>query len=535
MAVYGPRLHSQISVMTASLAARLDLALQDLPRVYPGPGGGVAVLREGEVLVRHAWGFANAERRIPFTPRTLFRVCSITKQFTCALVLDAFPDPTVLDRDVRGRLPELEAAAPSALHLCHNQSGLRDYWALAMLHGAPAESAFGEVEAARVISSAKTLQFQAGTRYSYCNQNFRLLSDIVEARTERTFANLLRTRIFEPLGMEQAFLAADTRAMPDGTEGYEGAPANGFRPAVNRILWAGDAGLGASLDDMIAWERHIDSCRDDPASLYRRLSAAVRFDDGAPAAYGFGLNRRREFGHAASGHGGALRGWRSHRMYLPQLRISIVVMFNHLSDAYAAAVNLLAAALGETPAPAEYAPDPDWLGAYLEPETGLCVRIDRASPHQVRLRFGHAAERLDLQSDGSAASGGLRLYRAGDAVWMTRPQDNQFTRLSPIDTADAAGLDAAGLYRCDELDANLSVVDAGGALYGGFSGFLGQGRMELLAPIGRDVWALPCPRALDHTPPGDWTLAFQREASGRIHSVEVGCWLARGLTYRRTA
>jgi D-aminopeptidase len=58
--------------------------------------------------------------------------------------------------------------------------------------------------------------------------------------------------------------------------------------------------------------------------------------------------------------------------------------------------------------------------------------------------------------------------------------------------------------------------------------------MELLEPIGRDMWALPCARALDHTPPGDWTLAFARDGE-RATSVRVGCWLARGLTYVRCA
>jgi D-aminopeptidase len=70
-------------------------------------------------------------------------------------------------------------------------------------------------------------------------------------------------------------------------------------------------------------------------------------------------------------------------------------------------------------------------------------------------------------------------------------------------------------------------------VYGGFSGFLGRGRMELLDPIGPDLWALPCPRALDHTPPGDWTLSFRRDPSGRVDGVDIGCWLARRLPYAR--
>jgi D-aminopeptidase len=520
--------------MTTAPSAGLDRALETLPRLYPGPGGAVAVLRDGAVLVRHAWGWANAERRIPFTPRTLFRMCSVTKQFTCGLVLDAFPDPSVLDNDIRARLPLLEGVAPGALHLCHNQSGLRDYWAVAMLHGSPAEAPFGEVEAARVIAGTRTLHFAPGTRFSYVNQNFRILSDILEARSGRSLGELLRARIFEPAGMASAFLAADTRAMPDGTEGYEGTQAGGFRAAENRILWTGDAGLGASLDDMIAWERHIDATRDDPASLYRRLSAPVGFADGNAATYGFGLSRSNEFGRPISGHGGALRGWRCHRLTVPAERVSVIVMFNHLSDARSAALDLLAAVLGEVrPKPDATLPPPGWLGAYSEPETGLAVRVDAAAG-QIRLRYGHTAEQLDLQPDGSAsAASGTRLRHGDGGLWMDRPQENQSSKLRPRDGTPTS--DIAGRYRCAELETELTVSGTGGALYGGFSGFLGQGRMELLDPVGPDVWALPCPRALDHTPPGDWTLSFRRGAAGRVEGVEIGCWLARGLSYARVA
>ena len=514
----------------------LDRVATAVPRRFPGPGGAIAVLRDGAVLLRHSWGWANSERRIPFTPKSLYRMCSITKQFTCAVVLDAFPDPSVLDGDVRDRLPLLSEVAPGARHLCHNQSGLRDYWAVAMLLGSPVEAPFGDHEARQVIAATRSLQFEPGTRFSYVNQNFRLLSDIVQDRTGRGFAALLRSRIFGPAGMDSALLAADTSSMPDGTVGYEGTQATGFRAAENRILWTGDAGLGASLDDMIAWERHIDATRDDAASLYQRLSAPVAFADGAAAPYGFGLGRSTEFGRFVTGHGGALRGWRSHRLYVPSERVSVVVLFNHLSDARTAALDLLGAALGEDP-PAPVAadlPHPAWLGAYVEPETGLSVRIDPAGDGQVRLRFGHGGELLRLWPDGLAGGDhGTRLRLAADGLWMDRPQENFSTRLRSCDAVGAT--DVAGRYHCAELEAGLSVVETGGVLYGAFSGFLGQGRMELLDPVGADVWALPCPRALDQTPPGDWTLAFRRDAAGRVVGVTVGCWLARGLAYELVA
>jgi D-aminopeptidase len=514
----------------STIATRLEDAVKNLPSAFPGPGGAIAVLREGEVLVRHAWGFANAERRIPFTPQTLFRMCSITKQFTCGVVLSAFPDPSVLDADIKTRLPRLEEPAPSALHLCHNQSGLRDYWAVAMLHGAPVESPFGDAEAAHVIGGTRTLHFAPGQHYSYVNQNFRLLSDIAQARTGRSFAELLRTRMFEPAGMEGAILAADTRAMPDGTEGYEGTAASGFRAAENRVLWTGDAGLGARLDDMIAWERHIDATRDDPDSIYAKLSAPVTFADGAAAEYGFGLGRRAVFGRAATGHGGALRGWRSQRMNLPAERISVVVMFNHMADTNAAARALLAAVFdAPTPATAAVTP-PDWIGAYFAPLTGLAARVEMHDG-KIRLTYGHGPELLDLQSDGSATDGVTRLRPSPGGLWMDRPAENVSTQLIPA--TGGAAPDIAGRYRCAELDAELSITNSGGVLYGAFSGFLGQGRMEALTPVGADLWTLPCPRALDHTPPGDWTLRISRDGASRPDAIHVGCWLARRLRYDR--
>jgi D-aminopeptidase len=511
----------------STIATRLEAAVKTFPSTFPGPGGAIAVLREGQILIRHAWGFANAERRIPFTPQTLFRMCSITKQFTCGVILSAFPDPTILDADVKALLPRLEPPAPGVLDLCHNQSGLRDYWAVAMLHGAPVESPFGDAEAARLISGTRTLQFAPGQHYSYVNQNFRILSDIAQARTGRSFAALLRTEIFEPAGMASAILAADTRAMPDGTEGYEGNVAAGFRAAENRVLWTGDAGLGASLDDMIAWERHIDVTRDNPASIYAKLSAPVTFADGNPAEYGFGLNRRPLFGRAATGHGGALRGWRSQRMYLPAERLSVVVMFNHMADAGAAAKILAAAVLDEAvPAPAA-PPPPDWLGAYFVPQTGLAARLDRLGD-KLRLTYGHGPEFLDVQPNGTATDGNVLLRPGPNGLWMDRPAENVSAPLIPATGTPVPEI--AGRYTCAALEAELTITDSGGVLYGAFSGFLGQGRMEALNPIAADLWTLPCPRALDHTPPGDWTLHVS--GPGTIH---VGCWLARGLRYERAA
>jgi D-aminopeptidase len=521
--------------MSDEAAARLARYVRALPAAFPGPGGAIAVLRRGDVLVRHAWGYANAERRLAFTPRSLVRICSVTKHLVCAALLATRPDPETLTPALRARLPRLAGPLPTIAQLCHNQSGLRDYWAVAMLLGAGAEDPFGEAEAVRLIAGTRSTQFAPGTRYSYCNQNFRLLGDLLAEATGRSLAELLRHYVFAPAGMESALLAADTRAMPDGTEGYEGSVATGFRPAVNRIHWTGDAGIGASLDDMIAWERQIDATRDDPGSLPARLAAPVAFADGRPAAYGFGLDRPMAFARALTAHSGALRGWRSHRLHLAAERVSVVVLFNHDGDAQAAARGALAALLdARDPVPDPRRVAPDLLGIWREPETGLAVRVEPGAPGMLALRFGPAPDRLLLRDDGSAAAPRVTLRRDGDRLVMERPAENLRTRLASVAATPPTAADGlAGLYRCAELDAALVVADAGGVLHAACAGPLGQGRMEALTPLGEDLWAMPCPRALDVAPPGDWTLAVRRDGAGAITGLAVGCWLARNLAYER--
>jgi D-aminopeptidase len=514
-----------------SVLTNLDNALSRLPQTYAGAGGAVAVLKDGETLVRHAWGFADLERRLPFTPQTLFRICSISKQFTCGLMLDQNPDPLVLNDAILARMPLLQGVAPTALHLAHNQSGLRDYWATAMLCGSPVEAPFDEAQARHLIGLASSLQFTPGTQYSYCNQNFRLLGDVVAERAGREFSELLRTRIFDRAGMPTALLCADTSVMPDGTVGYEGTLEAGFRPAVNRVHWTGDAGIGASLDDMIAWERHIDATRDDPSSLYQRQSAPNRFADGAVARYAFGLGQVEMLGIKGTGHGGGLRGWRSIRFYLPSERISVVVLFNHMADPRAAALDVLAQMV---PTPTKSGPGGSatpWEGRYQEPETGLVVRLEPARDQSVNLYFaGISPETLSLGRDDEAHGGNVVLLRTADGIRMERRGDNLFSVLTPV-TGEAA-LDVGGVFHSDEYAADFTCVSDAGGVFGAFCGYLGAGFMQPMVPVGEDLWRLPMPRALDHSPPGDWTIQFVR-GDGAIIAAEIGCWLARRVMFTR--
>src|SRR5690606_5755953 len=271
---------SQIDISALEAFVRL------IPNNYKGPGGAVAVIKDVEVVLRHAWGFADLQARLPMTAQTRMPICSISKQFTCAVLLDAVGEPEMLDDALAAYLSRFVVPRPTVRDLCNNQSGLRDYWALTVLCGADPEGVFLPEQAQKLLKGMQRTHFAPGTHYSYCNGNFRILADLIEAHTGRSLIELLSERIFAPAGMKTAELIPATAACRVCV-GYEGDSERGFLPATNRIHWTGDAGICASLDDMIAWEQFIDANRNDPNGIYQRLSAPQNFRDGSAAPYGF--------------------------------------------------------------------------------------------------------------------------------------------------------------------------------------------------------------------------------------------------------
>ena len=517
--------------MASINSSALNAALDALPKRFPGPGGVAAIVNEGKVVAARAWGYANLDTAQVMTVETRLPICSISKQFTCQVLLATAGDVERLDQQIATYLPSFSGKLPTVRQLCHNQSGLRDYWALTVLQGALAEQRFRREDALPLLARMKTGHFSPGAHYSYCNCNFRILSEIIEADTGEDLEALYRKHVWEPAGMRTAVLTSDTSRPEDGVVGYEGCEAVGFFPASNAIFWIGDAGISMSLNDMLNYEAWIDATRDDETSLYRRISEQPFFSDGSKAYYGYGLAHESIAGHAFTGHGGALRGFRAQRFNSREGRLSVVVMFNHECNAHAAAESLIRAALNDADSAAGHIPD-GWDGQWIGPD-GLLARIESARTSAM-LSYATTPDTLKLAADGTLGTSGVQVQKSGDNLLMRRSGDNTVATLSPladVNAADGSGL--SGRYYSKELDATMNITSHGGGVYANFSGMLGTGRMERMAPAGKDVWTLATRRSMDAPAPGDWTLVVRRDNQGHIARLQLSCWLARGLEYER--
>ena len=199
------------------------------------------------------------------------------------------------------------------------------------------------------------------------------------------------------------------------------------------------------------------------------MSVPIGFSDGNPARYGYGLARFEVAGMAATGHGGALRGWRSFRCYVPHARLSVVVLFNHSQDARAAAMAIAQAAIdptgSATPPPTHPAMASSWRGAFVEPETDLLVRLEPNRDGRVMLHFGQSAETLAPYPNSTLVGPQSVLELRGEDVFMRRPGDNiaGYLRRPPQELAGQRnGL--SGRYHCDEYDADFTCAEGTGTV-----------------------------------------------------------------------
>ncbi|MGN0934341.1 D-aminopeptidase [Falsigemmobacter intermedius] len=518
--------------MTRLSLSAAEAALNALPQSLRGPGGAAAILHEGRVVAERVWGYANLETGQPMTAETRIPLCSISKQFTCMVMLAACDSPEALDDLLPAHLPNFKGELPKVRDLANNQSGLRDYWAQTVLMGAKAEQFFAPEDATRTFAYLQSSHFAPGTRYSYNNGNFRLIADLIEAKTGESFADLLSRHVLVPAGMEGAFLASDTRSPPDGLAGYEGTEETGYLPAENGVWWMGDAGMAASLRDMCSYEAWIDATRDDPEALYNRAATPQQFRDGTPAHYGFGLQHHQIAGDLFTGHGGALRGFRAFRMAGRESRFSVVVLLNHHGDAHGAAHAIARAALGVTPAEAQPV-GAEMAGQWYCEETGLIARLEPQGT-RARLHFGTGADDLAGQADGSVAGGFVKVARDGADLVMARGLENYAARLTPLPRdLNTSPEDLAGRWICEEIGSEMEITTQGGMGYAVFKGPLGTGRPELIRPAAKDHWQLITRRSLDAPAPGDWTMKLIRDAKGAPEAIRLSVWLARNLIWRK--
>jgi CubicO group peptidase (beta-lactamase class C family) len=294
------------------------------------PGAAVIVTRKGQALFRKGYGMADLELQVPIEPDMVFRLGSVTKQFTAVAILMleeegklSVSDPItkfLTDYPTQGQTITVE-------HLLTHTSGIRSY--TEMPEWLPQWRKDFTLSELIDFFKNQPMDFAPDERWLYDNSGYILLGAIIEKASGQSYEDFIRTKIFEPLGMKHSYYDHTERIIPKRVKGYE-RTSSGFQNAAYLSMTQPYAAgsLASSVDDLALWDSALWSNKLlKPESLAKAHKAHV-LKTGRVTGYGYGWAIGTYEGHRTVEHGGGINGFATYALSLPDDRVFVAILTN---------------------------------------------------------------------------------------------------------------------------------------------------------------------------------------------------------------
>jgi len=319
----------------SATTAAVDAAIQRVLAEDGTPSASIAVVLNGKLAYAAAYGYANLSRRIPATTDTRYQLASISKTLTATALLHLEQDGKLsLDAPISRWLPGVtDADRVTVRELLTHTAGFPDHYPQTYPAGPRARPTTPDAIIAEW--GHHPLLFMPGSKFRYSNLNYVMAGRIAEKAAHKPLFALMKTRIFEPLGMT-ATIDLDTvdRNTPDVATGY-------IRPALAALQSAPEEGRGWSFGCGQVVTTASDLARWDQAFLAGKLLASkqaqeeitpARLAGGATSDYALGLFLSKKGGRTVYYHIGQGLGFLAINRIYPTEHAAIIVLTNDSSS-----------------------------------------------------------------------------------------------------------------------------------------------------------------------------------------------------------
>ena len=275
--------------------------------------GAALVARQGEVLYRGALGFADAETGQLNTPETRFKLGSVHKQMSAALILTLARDGLI---DLNGSLCQGIPECPDSLADVTYHQVLTHSSGIGELTDAEGMQIHSNADALRIIGDKKRL-FEPGQDWSYSNTAYSLFTATPEMIMGKPLGELEQERLYEVVGMDNT-----------GFDGFDGPPAGSAIGYSADGSPSGDpVGNWSTVDDLWAWHRALLAGDPIPSDLIALMEKShVQVDD--TLGYGYGVEVRETYGRREISHRGGTEGFSTYLIRFPDDDVVIILLSN---------------------------------------------------------------------------------------------------------------------------------------------------------------------------------------------------------------
>jgi CubicO group peptidase (beta-lactamase class C family)/uncharacterized protein YneR len=314
---------------TATLAKKIDAVMSETYK--PGePGAAIIVRKDGQPIFRKGYGQADLELGVAIEPDMIFRLGSITKQFTSlAILMLAERGRLGLQDEITKFLPDYptQGRRITVEHLLTHTSGIQSY--TDMPEWLPLWRKDFSLPELIDLFKNKPMRFEPGERWAYNNSGYILLGAIIEKVSGRTYEQFLDEEIFKPLRMSHSYYGSAERIIPRRIPGYQRGR-NGFvnAPYLSMTQPYAAGSLLSNVDDLAVWSDAVFSGKLVKKQWLEKALTPYRLKDGELTGYGYGWFITDFGGHRSVEHGGGINGFTSYEMTLPEDKIFLAILTN---------------------------------------------------------------------------------------------------------------------------------------------------------------------------------------------------------------
>jgi D-alanyl-D-alanine carboxypeptidase len=310
----GAHAHADTSAFAALVQTYADGAFTD---------GVVLMARRGRPVFEMAVGFADRARKVRSQMRTVFRIGSITKQFTAAAVLKLADEGKLsVDDRVTRFIPEAPASwrDVTVRHLLEHTSGIPNFNAVL---GDKADAWTGKTPK-DVIDLVHDLPLEGapGTTFKYDNTGYVLLGLIVERAGGERLDVFLRERVFKPLQMTHTGFASDAPPLHSAVGNLQDHGRWVTTPWMSNVRASGAGAIYSTAGDLLKWEDALFSGR-----VLSTTSTKAMFTDWGHG-FGYGFVADKVAGHSAWWHNGHGPGFGAVVYRVPDIDLTVIVLSN---------------------------------------------------------------------------------------------------------------------------------------------------------------------------------------------------------------
>lgn len=297
------------------------------------PGCVVLVAKKGKVIYQKAFGSANIELNVPMQPEMIFRLGSITKQYTSVAILQLLEQGKISLKD---SIQKYVKDYPDKGHtitienLLTHTSGIKEYQAINDTTPNGERKDYTPKQGVDFFKK-ESLVFEPGTQFQYSNSNYFLLGYIIELATGKSYQEYVNKNLFSAAGLTNTYYNQQEKIIPGRVTGYTRLDTTLENADYLSMTTAYAAGaLMANVEDLFEWHEALYNGQLIKKEMLDKATTPFKLKNGNSTGYGYGWYLNEIGGSKTIEHAGAIDGFRSDEIFLPAEDVFIATVFNCL-------------------------------------------------------------------------------------------------------------------------------------------------------------------------------------------------------------